>query len=297
MPACTTCNVCDRPAILSDTTEKQSVPCNVRAFREGVFTVWRCSNCQSLHSADDADLNHYYSDYPAHRMHATQLNLITRIGCRFRLRLLMNQGITRSQRILDYGCGGGLFVRFLQEEGFSNAKGYDPFVPMHADQNTLQKKYDAVVSWDVIEHVDEPRDYFQSMVRLLSPGGLLIVGTPNANQIFLDGGPAIPELHQPYHRHILSESALVQLGQAHHLKVTHVLHRHYLDSVWPFINTRFISDYSVKTGGYIDILGEPLRLDVLLTSPSLWFKAFMGYFFHNKANMIVSFRSSEIAAA
>src|SRR5215469_8750438 len=104
MAACTRCNLCDNPGTLEGATDRAKVPCNVRAFKDGLFTVWRCTGCGSLHSAEDADLNYYYSDYPPHRIDATKLNFITRLGCRNRLRLLKRQGLKPVDRVLDYGC-------------------------------------------------------------------------------------------------------------------------------------------------------------------------------------------------
>ena len=289
--SCTVCNVCENPGTLSQAKDRQAVGSNVRKFKNDFFTVWRCSNCGSLHSAEDADLDYYYSSYPPHEMDASKLNFILRLGCRHRLRILTRLGLRRSHRILDYGCGGGLFMRFLKEEGFTNVSGYDAFVPEFADTGVLAEHYDAVVSWDVIEHVLEPREFFESLACVLRPGGLLTIGTPNADGVTLAADQLLaPELHQPYHRHILSESALTGLGKSNRLEPIHTSRRFYMDTPYPFINTRFIWDYTMKTGGYIDAQGEPPRFDVILSSPPLLAKAFFGYFAPNRGSMIVSFR-------
>lgn len=291
MAECTTCNVCDEHGALAE--ERQRVPCNVRTFKDDTFTVWRCTGCKSLHSAEDADLGYYYSAYPPHKVDASKLNFVTRIGCRHRANILIRQGLKKTDRILDYGCGGGLFLQFLKEEGFSNVAGYDAYVPAYADKRILEERYDAIVSWDVIEHTDEPRDFFRSLTGLLRPGGLLTIGTPNAEHISLGKEPlSTPELHQPYHRHILSEAALLRFGHENGLTASHRSHRLYMDSLFPFINTQFIWGYTVETGGFIDVVGEPPRFDVFFRSPSLLAKAFFGYFFPNRANMIISFRNT-----
>jgi SAM-dependent methyltransferase len=303
MAGCTRCNICDTPGTLGNALERQSVPCNVRAFKENAFTVWRCSGCRSLHCAEDADLNYYYSNYPPHRVDPNQLSFITRIGCRNQLRMLTRQGVKKSDRILDYGCGGGMFLDFLQEQGYTNAYGYDSYVPAHADRNLLDRRYDAIVSWDVIEHDEDPRGFVRTLSSLLSPKGLLVVGTPNATHIPLTTPKpvCIPELHQPYHRHILSEEALLRLGHENGLTPAQRLHRFYMDSPYPFINTRFIWAYIAVLGGYLDALGgfidsegkgDSPRLDILFRSPDLLWKAFFGYFFPGNTNMIVSFRSN-----
>ncbi|MBV9744051.1 MAG: class I SAM-dependent methyltransferase [Acidobacteriia bacterium] len=206
-----------------------------------------------------------------------------------------------SGRILDYGCGGGGFVRFLREKGYSNAFGYDPYVPEYADASLLEERYDAVTTWDVIEHVEDPRGFLESMTKLLRPGGLLVVGTPNAENLNLNHPNllSVPELHQPYHRHVLSERALLHLGRENGLRLSLRLHRWYLDTPYPFLNTAFLFGYVDARGGYIDVLienttgkltGDPPSRGFLLRNPTLLFKAFFGYYFPKKTNMTLCFR-------
>lgn len=209
MAECLQCNLCEDPGTLEGAAEAGEVPCNVREFSRDLFTLWRCTGCGSLHCAQDADLDRYYARYP---LKIQKLSFNDRIGYRNRLRLLQAQGLSSSARILDYGCGAGLFVEFLREQGIENATGYDPYVPEYADQRRLEEQYDAVVSYDVIEHSDDPRSFLRSLVRLVRPGGLVVVGTPNAQNVSVHR-KGDPSLHVPYHRHILSERALLALGR------------------------------------------------------------------------------------
>ncbi len=294
MAGCTTCNVCSTPGTLENSVERQQVPCNVLAFKHATFTVWRCTGCRSLHCAEDADLSLYYADYPAHRRDPNQLGGFTSIWCNNQLRVLTRQRVNRSDRILDYGCGAGTFVQFLKQQGYANASGYDPYVAAHADRSILEERYDAIVTWDVIEHMEDPRNFLRTLVALLRPGGLLVIGTPDADHIPLTTSMplGIPELHQPYHRHVLSEGALLRLGGDLGLTPSLRLHRFYLDSPYPFLNVRFLWAYLAKRGGYLDVLfdGESQPPGFLIRSPSLLFKAFFGYFFPHDRNMIISFR-------
>src|SRR4029434_2563736 len=100
----------------------------------------------------------------------------------------------------DYGCGCGIFVQYLREKGFLNVTGYDPYVSGHANLETLKQAYDVVVSYDVIEHYDDPREFMRGIGRLVRPDGLLAIGTPNADHLSLSS-IRDPGLHPPYHRH------------------------------------------------------------------------------------------------
>lgn len=55
--------------------------------------------------------------------------------------------------ILDYGCGKGYLIPALQEKGYE-AEGYDPAIPEFAELPS--KQFDAVVSFDVLEHLLRP---------------------------------------------------------------------------------------------------------------------------------------------
>jgi SAM-dependent methyltransferase len=262
------------------------VPCNVRRFKDDVFTLWRCTGCGSLHCAEDADLPRYYAHYPLQQQ---ALTLHERIGYGNRLRLLERQGFRRTDRLLDYGCGVGLFVRYLRDRGLWNASGFDPYVPALADSEVLRRRYDAVVSYDVIEHDDDPCAFLGTLSRLVRPGGLLVIGTPDAAHVSLDR-KGDPSLHPPYHRHLLSERALLGLGRKHGLEPIHVYRRSFYDSPIPTVNSRFMWRHIERSGGFLDAVTEPPRTGLILLSPVLLFLAFFGYFVPRGDNMLVTFR-------
>jgi SAM-dependent methyltransferase len=296
MSTCVECNLCDDPGTLEDAAktgvEVGAVPCNVREFQEDLFTLWRCVSCGSLHCAEDADLDRYYARYP---LKVQKLSFNDRIGYRNRLRMILASGVSSSASILDYGCGAGLFVDFLQEHGVQNATGYDRYVSKFSSQRVLDQRYDAVVSYDVIEHAEDPRKFFRSLVDLVNPGGLLVIGTPNAQNVSIHR-KGDPSLHVPFHRHILSERALLALGQEFSCEPVRVYRRSWYDSLIPTVNSRFMWRYIEKTGGLLDAAVEPPRTDVVLRSPDLLFFAFFGYFFPLGDNIVVNFRTPEVTS-
>jgi SAM-dependent methyltransferase len=285
MATCTSCDLCEHPGTRSTAVDVGRVPCNVRRFQHEVFTLWRCTGCGSIHCEEDADLPRYYADYPLQKQ---QMGFGERVGYRNRLRLLERQGFRNSDRILDYGCGSGLFVKFLQANGVKNARGYDPFVAAYGDGQILGELFDTVVSYDVIEHHDEPRTFLHSVAPLLRPGGLLVIGTPNADHVAIQR-TGDPSLHAPYHRHILSERVLVALGREQGLEPVDIHRRSFFDSLFPTVNSRFLWAY-LRKSGFLDTAVEPPRTDVVLRSPGLIFLAFFGYFFPAHDYILVTFR-------
>ncbi len=287
MTSCTICNVCDRPGTLAQAGEVGLIRSNVRKFRKERFTVWRCAYCHSLHSAEAVDLDFYYRHYPVSQH---RLDPVTRLAYHQRLRLLKRYGFNREARLLDFGCGAGVFVRFLRQYGYT-VVGYDTYISYYANAHVLQNQYQVVTAYDVIEHVSEPRQFLAELVQCLRPGGLLVLATPVADPITLtDPETFLPELHQPYHRHILSERALRALGAQAGLEVAGVDPRFAFDTPVPFVNWRFGKAYLRQTGNLLDVLFERPRPEVLLAAPGLLFDALFGYFFPPPGYTTVFFR-------
>lgn len=99
-------------------------------------------------------------------------------------------------KVLDIGCGGGLFLSLLKERGarvmgieLSDSRAQYAKTkhgleidkhPIESDhwQKGFAEHFDAVTLWDVIEHVNYPQQTLQSAANVLKPGGLLLIDTP-----------------------------------------------------------------------------------------------------------------------
>ena len=211
MAESTICQLCSQPGELATSGEIARIASNVRKFAAETFTVWRCDHCRSLHSKEDVDLDHYYAHYP---LAQSKLSYLNKLAFLSRLKLIRRAGIRPEHRLLDYGCGVGHFLTLLRERGYTHATGYDPYIPQFADRAALPAPFDAIVSYGVIEHVPDPAAYLRELRELLRPGGMAVVATPDANGLQLQQPDALM-LHQPYHRHILSEQAMRELAPRH----------------------------------------------------------------------------------
>lgn len=100
-------------------------------------------------------------------------------------------------RILEVGCNlgflGAVIMRYgheyvgldIQQEAVARAKQYygDHFVCMPVEQfvATAPVPFDLVCSFEVIEHVPEPRAFLESCLTLVAPQGRLVLSTPNGD--------------------------------------------------------------------------------------------------------------------
>jgi SAM-dependent methyltransferase len=209
--------------------------------------------------------------------------------------MLKHQGVKPSDSILDYGCGAGVFLDFLKENGFTNLTGYDPFIGKYSDQSVLGNKFDVVTSYDVIEHVEDPVTYLADLIELVKLHGKLVLGTPNADHIPITNKPPFPvELSQPYHRHIFSEKALTELATNNGLEVSNIYRRFYFDTLIPGVNTRFMWEYINASGGHLETCVEPPNNKLVWSSPKLIFFALFGYFFPARGNILLTLHKTKV---
>lgn len=272
---CYQCNLCDSPGHIDTAPEVKKIRSNVRQFQDEEFTVWRCRNCGSLHCLEDIDYARYYHDYPLKRQ---KPDFFTLKLFSARLRQLVSGGLKKTHSVLDYGCGNGGFVRFLRARGYSLAEGFDPYSESFSDRAVLERRYDFVISQDVIEHAPDTPSFLDEMLALVRPGGgVAVIGTPDAAKISLDDPiDIVGHLHQPHHRHILSKAQLENLVEARGFRIIKVLRRWYVDTWLPFLNGSFFFRYVAATGGAVDSIFEPIRYRLVLGSPQLLFYGLFG---------------------
>lgn len=126
------------------------------------------------------------------------------------------QGAKAAIAILDYGGGAGLLAAMLRDAGFQ-ASTYDPF----SEFNQMPSgKFDLVTSFEVLEHVPDPKSTVATMVSLLKkPGAILfstLVQPPEFESVGLNWWYAAP---RNGHISLYSTQALARLFETHGMRV------------------------------------------------------------------------------
>jgi 2-polyprenyl-3-methyl-5-hydroxy-6-metoxy-1,4-benzoquinol methylase len=111
-------------------------------------------------------------------------------------KIIRSAGITGT--VLDYGAGTGTLTKWLVSEGgFSevhaaditpqppSVSGISKWIEIDLNQEipSNDEVYDLVVAAEVIEHLENPRFVCREIFRLLRPGGLAIITTPNNEHV------------------------------------------------------------------------------------------------------------------
>jgi SAM-dependent methyltransferase len=287
----TECSVCGRGLNGDDGGPPVPVPCHVRAFFGEQFHVRRCTGCRTIHCVEAVDLDLYYAKYP---MAAARLTWPFKVFYTELLARLSRFGFSRARTLLDYGCGRGVFLRYLKRLGYRGGFGYDPYgrKDEYGDPAVLSHgPFEFILLQDVVEHVEDADELLRRMDALLAPGGHILVGTPNADNIDLSR-PAefLNQLHAPYHLHIFGRSTLEQLGRKAGWDPVGFFDHAYHDRPFPTLNNRAADEYRRQSGGAFDTLVEKIKAGPAFLSPKFWALSFVGYWLSRRADMQVMFR-------
>jgi 2-polyprenyl-3-methyl-5-hydroxy-6-metoxy-1,4-benzoquinol methylase len=270
-----TCQVCGHETATPDPKDLGAMRGNTARFCQTVFRLWRCPRCLTIYSLDPVDFRDIYSDYPLNKR---RLDIFARGTLRNLLRRLRRAGLKKTDSILDYGCGNGIFLRFLEEAGYANVMGYDPFASEFASL-PRNIRFDCIVNNDTVEHVDNLRAVIHECVNLLKPGGLLYIGTADSEPVDMQHlEPHVMRLHQPFHRILVTQRILHHLSAETGLKLIASYRRSYHDTFRPFSNYRFLDELNKAVEHNLDQALDPtVAWRTLLRRPRLWFYALFGY--------------------
>lgn len=104
---------------------------------------------------------------------------------------------TSGGRLLDIGCGGGKFLLSMKKLGWESEGvefnqsacetcrqlGLKVFHGELAETGIADESFHVVTARHVIEHIPEPLSFVAEIFRILKPGGLMVLKTPNSRAL------------------------------------------------------------------------------------------------------------------
>jgi 2-polyprenyl-3-methyl-5-hydroxy-6-metoxy-1,4-benzoquinol methylase len=163
--------------------------------------IMKCNVCGFKHldpipstkELDDFYKAQYYGSHKSEYISQDNRDIyFLNISFQDRLRVFTKSG--QGKRILDIGCGAGMFMKYAQERGWDctgiepsevaweqalkkNLRVYHQTIGDFASQST--EKYDIIHLKNVLEHVPDPSKILEIAHSLLNGNGILYIEVPN----------------------------------------------------------------------------------------------------------------------
>ncbi len=235
---------------------------------DGLFEINKCKNCR--HGAldlqfTDNDIANLYTEYYPRNLHNLENRPVIK-HCQSKFQAWLNginanayRWIPKNVSILDIGCGYGEAV------GYHMARGCEAY-GVEADSNVINVKekynynihigsfddkeyeadyFDYVTMDQVIEHLQDPVNQIRNIHRILKPGGMLIMSTPNSNSLTAKiFRRKWLHWHVPYHLHFFSKKSIKLLADSAGFKL---------------IKCKSITEYTWLRMQFIHLLNFPLK--------------------------------------
>lgn len=190
----------------SEGTVKRHISCNTCGWDTG-HVVWTdgnyrlvaCGHCRlvSLDPIPDDEESGAVFDEKYYREYYLESSEVRRAYFRKRVAALRRMGA--EGMLLDIGSGPGFFLAEAVAEGFqalgvepsayaaeyaSKVLGVSVLRGKLAEANLPEDSFDVVTFWDVIGHIRNPHEVIEEVVRVLRPGGLIVIKIPIRIKVF-----------------------------------------------------------------------------------------------------------------
>jgi 2-polyprenyl-3-methyl-5-hydroxy-6-metoxy-1,4-benzoquinol methylase len=168
--------------------------------------IWRCEDCrhgfQNPRLTYDKATELYKDDQSASDIYTSPLQIdIDKIKYQYGVDLIGSALGGVKLKILDIGCGAGVFLKMAHNSGWPICVGVDPnenYSKIYAEskgvqyiQGTLEKldeynigsNYDCISMWSVLEHMNDPKKVVEKLSLILVPDGVIFILVPNLDSL------------------------------------------------------------------------------------------------------------------
>ncbi len=166
-------------------------------YKKKVYEICHCENCDIKFDKYIKKTNQHYYEELYHTWNVEGINIRGLIWGNYRFFDFFSKFIKKKKPlILDIGCADGLFVREAIKRGFK-AYGIDinPELIQEAREffhldtvycgelpvitKFVKKPFDIITFFDVLEHLENPRQYVNDLKKYLKKDGYVFVSIPN----------------------------------------------------------------------------------------------------------------------
>ena len=167
------------------------------------YLILACSSCELKFPNVDFVSNKKYADIIYEKYSQLNIRKNMQRTSKYRLKMMeerfnycikSNFKKTKSIKLLDYGCGNGLFLDYLKKKGISGTgievdesnsqKLVNKKIEFFKNINDVKsKKFDICVMFDVLEHLTNPIQDLLKIRDKLKKKGIIVIYTPNINSL------------------------------------------------------------------------------------------------------------------
>ena len=241
---CPTCSICGK--------QSKEVVFQKTGKNNKTYFAYECLNCKiwftyPIPSVEELSIFYSTGNYRSEtgrRFIPILEKIIKILTVRKRNRI---KSYVKRGRILDLGCGRGLFLNIMKQDGWQViGQEFDEKSAAYANKNygidvqagSLEgnfedESFDVVNINHVLEHLENPGETLEECHRILKKGGLLVVAVPNIDSLqAMFGKQNWFQLDIPIHLYHFSSKSLAELLKNKLFRVD--LNRHFKFEYNPF---------------------------------------------------------------
>ncbi|MBI2465052.1 class I SAM-dependent methyltransferase [Candidatus Shapirobacteria bacterium] len=179
-----------------------------------------CLQCRSV-SMSGVVKSVYDKEYYGRSKSGWLMNIVDKFAFWDRYQTL---SLSKNDKVLEIGFGEGKFLKALKSMGYrvfgvekskyarrqiENVLGKDH---LFDDIDKVKEKFELVVMYHVLEHIEKPAEYIRKILGILSPTGRLVVRVPNVESWEAKlAGANWYHLDYPNHQTLFSEAGLLKM--------------------------------------------------------------------------------------